>query len=103
MQLAGDAWPDLDEALHSEMKMLPLTSLEGTWGTFSAEESIVAYLEANSATHYLIERWGMARVDDLVKSFQLKATVATAFQDKLFISFEQFHRQWLGRFEQARP
>jgi tetratricopeptide (TPR) repeat protein len=102
MQLAGDSWPDLDEAIHSELKVIPLATLEGPWGAFSAEASTIAYLEANSATHYLMERWGMARVDDLVKAFQAKASVATAFQDKLLISYEQFHRQWLERFEQAR-
>ena len=102
MQLAGDSWPDLDEALHGELKVIPLASLEGPWGAFTAEASIVAYLEANSATHFLMERWGMARVDDLVKAFQAKASVATAFQDKLLISYEQFHRQWLERYEQAR-
>lgn len=102
MQLAGDSWPDLDEAMRGEIKVIPLTSLEGPWGTFSAEVSTVAYLEANSATRHLIERWGMARIDDLVKAFQAKASVATAFQDKLLISYEQFQRQWLERFEQAR-
>ncbi|MBS0165837.1 MAG: hypothetical protein JSR29_07140 [Nitrospira sp.] len=102
MQLAGDSWPDLDEARHGEIKVIPLTSLEGAWGAFSADASIVAYLEANSATHYLIERWGMARVDDLVKAFRTNASVATAFQDKLLTPYEQFHRQWLEHFEQAR-
>ena len=102
MQLAGDSWSDLDEAMHGEIKVIPLTSLEGPWGGFSTEASIVAYVEASSATHYLMERWGMARVDDLVKAFQAKASVATAFQDKLLIPYEQFHRQWLERFEQAR-
>ena len=102
MQLAGDSWPDLDEARHGEIKVIPLTSLEGPWGAFSAEVSTVAYLEANSSVHYLMERWGMARVDDLVKAFQAKASLANAFQDKLLISYEQFHRQWLERFEQAR-
>ena len=43
-----------------------------------------------------------ASVYDLVKAFQAKASVATAFQDKLLISYEQFHRQWLERYEQAR-
>ena len=102
MQLAGDSWPDLDEARHGELKVIPLTSLEGPWGAFSAEASTVAYLEANSSVHYMMERWGMARVDDLVKAFQAKASLANAFQDKLLISYEQFHRQWLERFEQAR-
>ncbi|HMS84987.1 MAG TPA: peptidase MA family metallohydrolase [Nitrospira sp.] len=102
MQMAGDSWSELDTARHGETKVIPLTALEGPWGTFSADASIVAYLEASSATHYMVERWGMARVDDLIKSFKAKASVATAFQDKLFISYEQFHRQWLEHFEEAR-
>lgn len=102
MQLAGDSWSDLDEVRHGETKVIPLTSLEGPWGALSADASIVAYLEANSATHYLMERWGMARVDDLVNAFKAKASVETAFQDKLLISYEQFHRQWIERFERAR-
>ena len=102
MQLAGDSWPDLDDAVHGEIKVIPLASLEGPWGGFSAEASTLAYVEASSATHYLMERWGMARVDDLVKAFRAKASVATAFQDKLLISYEQFQHQWLEQFEQAR-
>ncbi|MFO0699449.1 MAG: hypothetical protein U0236_09485 [Nitrospira sp.] len=102
MQLAGDSWSDLDEVRHGETKVIPLTALEGPWGAFSAEASTIAYVEANSATHHLMERWGMVGVDDLLKAFKAKASVATAFQDKLFISYEQFHRQWLERFEQAR-
>jgi tetratricopeptide (TPR) repeat protein len=102
MQLAGDTWADLDQATHEEIKVIPLTYLEGPWGALPAGTSTVAYLEANSATHYLIERWGMARVDELLKAFQTKSSVAHAFQDKLFISYEQFQHQWLESFQQNR-
>ena len=102
MQWAGDTWPDLDQAMEGEINVIPLTYLEGSWGALPAGTSTVAYLEANSATHYMIERWGLARVDELLNAFQAKTSVATAFQSTLFISYEQFQRQWLENFEQHR-
>lgn len=103
MQLAGDAWPDLDQAMSGNIKVIPLTYLEGTWGALPASASTLAYLEANSATRYLIERWGMATVDELLNALQTKSTIAAAIQDKLFVSYEQFQRQWLESFERIRP
>ena len=102
MQLTGDAWPALDQAMHEEIKVIPLPYLEGPWGALPASTSTVAYAEANSATHYLMERWGMARINELLQAFQAKSSVATAFQDKLFVSYEQFQHQWLESFEQHR-
>jgi hypothetical protein len=102
MQLAGDAWPDLDQAMSGDITVIPLTYLEGSWAALPAGTSMVAYLEANSATRYLIERWGMARVDELLNAFHAKSSVAAALQNKLFISYEQFHRQWLESFERSR-
>lgn len=102
MQLAGDAWPELDQVMHGDVKVIPLNYLEGPWGALPANAATLAYLEANSATHYLIERWGMARVDELMNAFKARESVATALQSKLFVSYEQFHRQWLESFEQKR-
>jgi tetratricopeptide (TPR) repeat protein len=102
MQLAGDAWPELDRAMSGGIKVIPLIYLEGSWGTLPASTSAVAYLEANSATRYLIERWGMAGVNELLKDLQTKSTMAAALQNKLFVSYEQFNRQWLESFERNR-
>lgn len=102
MQWAGNTWPDLDQAMQGEISVIPLTYLEGSWGALPAGSSTVAYLEANSATRYMIERWGLARVDELLNAFQAKSSVANAFQNTLFISYEQFQRQWLESFEQNR-
>jgi tetratricopeptide (TPR) repeat protein len=102
MQLAGDVWPELDQAMSGDIKVIPLIYLEGSWAALPAGTSTVAYLEANSATRYLIERWGMAGVDELLKALQTKSTMAAALQNKLFISYEQFHRQWLESFERNR-
>ncbi|MEK9141136.1 MAG: hypothetical protein AAB308_08805 [Nitrospirota bacterium] len=102
MQLAGDAWPELDQAMSGEITVIPLTYLEGSWSALPANASTVAYAEANSATRYLIERWGMARVDELLNALQAKSSVAAAIQNKLFVSYEQFHQQWLESFEGSR-
>lgn len=102
MQLAGDAWPELDQARHGDVKVMPLTSLEGSWGALPASAATLAYLEANSATHYLIERWGMTRINELLNAFKARESVATALQSKLFVSYEQFHRQWLDSFDRKR-
>jgi tetratricopeptide (TPR) repeat protein len=102
MQLAGDSWPDLDQAMQGEAHIIPLNYLEGPWGMLPAQAALLAYLEANSATHYMIERWGMARIDDLLSAFKARQSVAAALQDKLFVTYEQFHRQWLDRFEKHR-
>ena len=99
MQLAGDVWPELDQAMSGDIKVIPLTYLEGSWGALPANVSTVAYLEANSATRYLIERWGMARVDELLTALQAKSSISDAIQNKLFVSYEQFHRQWLESFD----
>ncbi|MBK9309103.1 MAG: hypothetical protein IPM58_18875 [Nitrospira sp.] len=102
MQWAGDTWPELDQAMQDEISVIPLTSLEGSWGSLPAGTSTVAYLEANSATHYMIERWGLARVDELLSAFEAKSSVAAAFQNVLLISYEEFQRQWIESFEQNR-
>jgi hypothetical protein len=102
MQLAGDVWPELDQAMSGDFTVTPLMHLEGSWGALPASASIVAYAEANSATHYLIERWGMARVNELLNALLAKSSLADTIQDKLSVSYEQFHRQWLESFKESR-
>ena len=102
MQLAGEPWPDLDQAMPNGGSVIHLRYLEGGWGQLPQNAATLAYLEANSATHYLIERFGMSRVGELLNAFKAKATVATALQEKIFLSYDQFHQQWLDIFLQKR-
>ena len=44
----------------------------------------------------------MARVDELLNALHARSTIAAALQNKLFVSYEQFHRQWLESFERSR-
>ncbi len=94
MQLADDSWPDLDQVILDETKVLPLTALEGNWGGLSTEAAAVAYLEANSAVRYLIDRFGMHRIGEMLALLKAKHTLAAAMHDKLSLSYDQFQRQW---------
>jgi tetratricopeptide (TPR) repeat protein len=95
MQLAGDPWPDLDQVVRGDIKLIPLNHLEGSWGGFPPQVATVAYLEANSATLYLIERFGMQRTREIVDRLASGQPIAVAMQDRLFIPYEQFQNQWV--------
>jgi len=102
MQLDGKEWPDLDRGLRREIPIIPLQYLEGSWGRLPQEAAILAYLEAHSATRFLIERWGISGVNDLLSALKEKESVANALQSKLFVSYDQFHSRWLDSFQQKR-
>lgn len=99
MQLAGNSWPDLDQARHGEIQVIPLQYLEGSWVRLPQDASTLAYLEANSATRFLIEHWGMSRVDELLTAFKARQSMAAALQLTLFVSYDQFHSRWLDTFQ----
>jgi tetratricopeptide (TPR) repeat protein len=98
MQLAGTKWPDLDQAMQGDIQIIPLQYLEASWGRLPQQAAMLAYLEANSAVHFLIERWGMSRVDVLLTALKGRETLSTALQGHLFLSYDQFHSQWLDTF-----
>jgi hypothetical protein len=100
MQWAGDDWPEPNQAMRGDVSVIPLNYLEGSWGTLPSDAATLAYLESASATRYLIDRWGITQVNELLKAFKARASVPTAIQNKLFVSYEQFHQQWLDSFRQ---
>lgn len=99
MHLAGDPWPDLDEVLSGvaagEITLIPLNMLEGGWGRFPGELALVAYLEGNSATGYLIDRFGMEKVRELLTALKSRQQISGAIQDRLYLPYDQFQRQWV--------
>ncbi|WP_447986708.1 peptidase MA family metallohydrolase [Nitrospira sp. Nam74] len=95
MQLAGDAPPDIPAFVRGEVTLINLTHLEGSWARLPAQYAMVAYLEGNSATRYLIDRYGIGTVRDLLDHLSKGETFPTAFHDRVFISFEDFQRRWV--------
>ena len=68
----GWIWSDLDQILAQEFTLIPLPALEEGWGGLSNDAATVAYLEANSAVHYLIDRFGMSQVRELLLHLKAK-------------------------------
>jgi len=95
MQLSGDHWSDLDQTMMQNFTPIPLPALEGAWGGLSSDAATVAYLEANSAVHYLIDRFGMHRVLELLTQLKAKQALSTAMQSQLSLSYEQFQSMWV--------
>ena len=95
MQLAGDnSWPDLDRVIKGEVTLIPLSRLEGGWTGFPPDLATVAYLEGNSATAYLIDRYGMGKVQDIIEALAGRQPMADAIKDRLFISYDEFQQRW---------
>jgi len=95
MQLAGDPPPDLDKVIRSNVTLISLSSLEGPWGGFPQQVANVAYLEGNSATKYFIDRFGMQKVREVLDVMATGQPFPSAFQDRLFITYEQFQQRWI--------
>lgn len=103
MQLSSDHWPDVDQIQRQDLSMIPLTALEGSWGELSGEAASVAYLEADSATRYLIDRYGMHEVQQLLARLKKKQSLPAAFQAQLSVSYEQFQSRWMAHWQEGRP
>jgi uncharacterized protein (TIGR02996 family) len=102
MQLSSDRWSDLEQLDQEDVPVIPLTGLEGGWGNLSGEAASVAYFEANSATRYLIRRYGMHEVQQLLVRMKKKQTLTAAMQSQLSLSYEQFQSRWLEQLHEER-
>lgn len=103
MQLSSDHWPDVDQLRRHELSMIPLTALEGSWAELSSEAAPVAYLEADSATRYLINRYGMHEVQQLLARLKKKQSLPAAIQAQLSLSYDQFQAHWMAHWQEGRP
>lgn len=98
IQLSGDSWQELDRRLEHDIQVMPLTALEGSWEQLSPEAAAVAYLEASSATHYLLDRFGTHKMHDMLAELKARQTIAMAMQDKLLLTYDRFQQQWAEDF-----
>lgn len=99
MDLSEDRWSDLDRMMKQDHELLPLPSLEGAWGALPAETVALAYLEANSAVRYLVDRFGMHQVHGLLSHLKAGQALSAAMQSQLSLSYEQFQSRWLDQLQ----
>jgi tetratricopeptide (TPR) repeat protein len=99
MELSGDRWSDLDQVMKQEFTLIPLPALEGVWGGLPSEAATVAYLEANSAVHYLIDRFGMHRVQELLAHLKARQALSAAMESQLSLSYDQFQSRWMDQLQ----
>jgi len=100
MELSGDHWSDLDQTIKQKFTPIPLPALEGSWGGLSSDAAAVAYLEASSAVHYLINRFGMHRVQELLAQLKAKQALSAAMQSQFSLSYEQFQSMWVDQLQE---
>jgi hypothetical protein len=100
MELSGDRWSDPDQVMRQEFVLIPLPALEGAWGGLSSEAATVAYLEAGSAVHYLINRFGMHRMQELLTHIKGKQALSAAMESQLSLSYEQFQSRWMDQLQE---
>jgi hypothetical protein len=86
--------------MKQEFTLIPLPALEGPWGGLSSDAATVAYLEANSAVHYLIDRFGMPRVQELLAHLKARQALPAAMQSQLSLSYEQFQSRWVDQLQE---
>ena len=101
MQLANDAPPDIPDFVRGDVRLIKLSVLEGPWVGLSSQQAVVAYLEGNSATKYLVERYGIGPVRDLLDRVSKGEPFPAAFEDRIFISYEEFERRWVDNLNLA--
>jgi len=94
LRLAEDPWPDLEEAGQKTGALIPLPSLQGEWKQLSDDAIPIAYLEAQSATQHLLDRYSMYGVRQVINGLAAGQSLDAAMQQKLSVSYEQFQRQW---------
>ena len=97
IQLAGDYWPDLELVARGRtVRLLRLRALHDGWGNLSGVGAIEAYLQSSSATGYLIERYRMSTVSDILDLIKTGYTMEQAVHKKLMISYDTFERRWVN-------
>ncbi|WP_455245438.1 peptidase MA family metallohydrolase [Petrachloros mirabilis] len=99
MRLSGDTWSDLERLALHQVPSIPLRALEGPWGGLSSDAANIAYLESDSAVGYIIARYGLHEVQQLLIRLKKKQPLPEAILSQFSMSYDQFQTRWL---EQAQ-
>jgi tetratricopeptide (TPR) repeat protein len=84
--------PDLRSDKSHKGPILP--NLEAPFGNLSGQQARLAYVISLSAMEYMINRYGMTRVRNLLQDLAKGPDTATAIDSALYVSYEQFEKDW---------
>jgi tetratricopeptide (TPR) repeat protein len=75
-------------------QVIPLRSIEKSFSGLGAGSIPTAYRESYSAVSYLIEKYGIYRVKELLVALSRGDDVNTAFGDAFGVTYDEFIRKW---------
>src|SRR4026209_1790601 len=84
----------MEESRQKNPPFPPLASLHGSWTPLPSTSLSTAYLTASVATPPLIDRYSIYPARQLMNGLLRGQPLEAAMQQKLSVSYEQFHRQW---------
>jgi len=75
-------------------QVIPLRHLENSFAGLRGYAATVAYVESYSAVYYLIDRYGMYKIKDLLIALGKGVSLNDAFWDVYSVRYEQFVKTW---------
>ncbi len=104
MQLSSDHWPDIDQLHRQELSIIPLTALEGSWAELhELKRRLWPTSRPIRQPGYLINRYGMHEVQQLLARLKKKQSLPAAIHAQLSLSYDQFQSRWMAQLQEGRP
>ncbi len=75
-------------------RVIPFAFLESSFMSFTAIQAEAAYAQSRSMVGYLIDRYGMDRVNRLLDRLANHQTIDAACRDAFSISYDRLERAW---------
>ncbi|MEW6325822.1 MAG: tetratricopeptide repeat protein, partial [Nitrospirota bacterium] len=72
----------------------PLPSLHGSFLGYSTEQAAAAYAQSYDAARFLIDRYGLHRVRELLAALSSARPFEAAFEATFFLTYADFERLW---------
>jgi hypothetical protein len=91
----GGSWENLllDRIRNGE-SLLPLARLHGSFLGFSDEMASLAYAESHSSTRFLIDRYGLYRIKQLLLALPREPDFEKAFLEQILVPYSEFEEDW---------
>jgi tetratricopeptide (TPR) repeat protein len=83
------------EAARKNGNLIPLHQLQGSFMEMDSATSELAYGESKEAVQFLIDRYSIKRLRDLLDQYKGMNTFPTIFEQEFLIPFDQFETEFL--------